>query len=164
MVCHGSAEMKYKQDMLVPGPSKCSFGMKLDQQQQEHLKPERTGRRVCLLPLKASHQDRNHVQHREGKKKILTPLNVSLAQQMTPWLQTVLVQLKTCCGFCLAYSLGAAALLERVQIPIVKPISLNSRGTQTGEMLFPTCAAVFPCGLWVTSSWHSPPNVGVFRH
>lgn len=67
--------------MLVPGPSeKYSFGMKLEQQQQEHLEAERTGRRrVCLLPHKASHQDRKHVQHREGRRKTLTPLNA-------PWL------------------------------------------------------------------------------
>lgn len=49
---HGSTEMEYKQSVMVAGPSKLSFGMKLEQQQQEHLESERTGRRrrVCLLP------------------------------------------------------------------------------------------------------------------
>jgi len=67
-----------------------------------------------------------------------------------------------CCSPCIF--LGAAALLKRAQIPIAKPISLNIRGTQAEEMLFPTCVAVFPCGLWVTSSWHSPPKAGGSRH
>lgn len=95
----------------------------------------------------------------------LKPLTVPLAQWVTLWLQTALVQLKTCCAFHHAYSLGAAEPLERAQNPIAKPTPTNSgRGTQAREMQFPICTALFPCGLWVTSSWHSPPKAGNSRH
>lgn len=48
MCDRGSAEMEHKEGVMVAEPSKLSFGMKLEQQQQERPEPERTGRRrVC---------------------------------------------------------------------------------------------------------------------
>lgn len=67
-------------------------------------------------------------------------------------LQTALVQLKTCCAFLLAYSLGAAALLEKTQIPIEKPFHWIAEALKQGNCCFPLVLQHLP----VAFRWHHP--------
>lgn len=136
----GSAQMEQKQRVLAPGTAAAGTPRAWKDTEEESLLPNKghsLGWRRAAL---------------RGEKGDSNITYWSLSSVSNSWLQTALVQLRTCCAFHLAYYQSAAALLEKPQIPIAKPFHWIAEALKQGKCCFPLVLQHLP----VAFGWHHP--------